>query len=55
MIYILFIATMIPGSSMLLAINHGVNQGIARIIYTEIGNVLGNLLMVLVSIVGLGA
>jgi homoserine/homoserine lactone efflux protein len=52
---ILFIATVIPGPSMLLAINHGVNHGILRTIYTGLGNLIGNLLMALISIIGLGA
>ena len=52
---ILFIATITPGPSMLLAINHGVNHGFFRTIYSCTGNILGNLLMALASIVGLGA
>ena len=38
---IIFIATVIPGPSMLLAINHGVNHGIVRTIYTGLGNLIG--------------
>jgi homoserine/homoserine lactone efflux protein len=52
---ILFIATITPGPNMLLAINHGVNYGILRTIYSGLGNLIGNLLMALVSILGLGA
>lgn len=52
---ILFIATITPGPSMLLAINHGVNHGILRSVYSGLGNLIGNLLMALVSIMGLGA
>ncbi len=52
---ILFIATITPGPSMLLAINHGVNHGVGRSIFSALGNVTGNLLMALASIVGLGA
>ncbi len=51
---ILFIATISPGPSMLLALNHGVNHGIGRSFYSCIGNVTGNLLMALASITGLG-
>jgi len=51
---VVFIATISPGPSMLLALNHGVNHGVMRSIYSAIGNVLGNLLMALVSIAGLG-
>jgi homoserine/homoserine lactone efflux protein len=52
---ILLIATITPGPSMLLAINHGVNYGIGRTINTALGNLFGNLLMALISIAGLGA
>jgi len=52
---ILFIATMTPGPNMLLAINHGVNHGLVRTIYSGLGNLAGNLLMAFVSILGLGA
>lgn len=52
---ILFIATVTPGPNMLLAINHGVNHGIGRTMYSGLGNLIGNLCMALVSIIGLGA
>jgi threonine/homoserine/homoserine lactone efflux protein len=52
---ILFVATIIPGPSMLLAINHGVNHGVCKTLFSCLGNVAGNLLMGLASIVGLGA
>jgi homoserine/homoserine lactone efflux protein len=52
---VLFVATITPGPSMLLAINHGANHGIGRSIVSALGNVLGNLLMALVSLLGLGA
>jgi homoserine/homoserine lactone efflux protein len=52
---ILLIATITPGPNMLLAINHGVNHGFVRTIYSGLGNLVGNLLMALVSILGLGA
>jgi homoserine/homoserine lactone efflux protein len=52
---VLFIATITPGPSMLLALNHGANHGMGRSIYSGLGNVVGNLLMALVSIMGLGA
>jgi homoserine/homoserine lactone efflux protein len=51
---IVFIATISPGPSMLLALNHGVNHGIGKSIFSGAGNVLGNLLMALASITGLG-
>jgi threonine/homoserine/homoserine lactone efflux protein len=49
------IATITPGPSMLLAINHGVNHGISKSLYSGSGNLIGNLLMALVSLLGLGA
>lgn len=52
---IVFIATITPGPSMLLAINHGVNHGISKTIYSGLGNLIGNLLMALISLLGLGA
>lgn len=52
---ILFVATITPGPNMLLAVNHGVNHGLARTIYSGLGNLAGNLLMALVSVLGLGA
>ena len=51
---ILFLATIIPGPSMLLALNHGANYGIIKTIYSGFGNLIGNLLMALISILGLG-
>jgi homoserine/homoserine lactone efflux protein len=52
---IVFIATVTPGPSMLLAINHGVNHGLVRTLYSGLGNLLGNLLLALASVMGLGA
>jgi homoserine/homoserine lactone efflux protein len=53
--FVLFIATITPGPNSLLAINHGANHGIVRTIYSGLGNLTGNLLMALISILGLGA
>src|SRR5574344_2171689 len=53
--FVLFVATIIPGPNSLLAINHGANHGIKRTVYSGLGNLIGNLLMALVSILGLGA
>lgn len=39
---------------MLLALNHGANHGLTRTIYSGLGNLTGNLLMALFSILGLG-
>jgi homoserine/homoserine lactone efflux protein len=52
---ILFVATITPGPSMVLAMNHGLNHGLNRTLYSALGNLLGNLLMALVSMLGLGA
>lgn len=52
---VIFIATVTPGPNSLLAINHGANHGIGRTIYSGLGNLIGNLLLALVSILGLGA
>ena len=52
---VLFIATITPGPSMLLAISHGANHGMRRSLISCTGNVIGNLLMALVSLLGLGA
>lgn len=52
---ILFVATITPGPSMLLALNHGVNQGLKKTFYSAVGNLIGNLLLAFVSILGLGA
>lgn len=52
---VLFVATIIPGPNSLLAINHGANHGIKRTVYSGLGNLIGNLLMAIVSILGLGA
>ena len=52
---ILFIATVTPGPNSLLAINHGLNHGIRRTIFSGLGNLTGNLLLALISILGLGA
>lgn len=51
---ILFFATIIPGPSMLLALNHGANHGFGKTILSGLGNLIGNLLMALLSIFGLG-
>lgn len=51
---IVFIATITPGPSMLLAVNHGANHGVKRTLYSGLGNMAGNLLMALVSLMGLG-
>ncbi len=51
---IVFLATIIPGPNMLLALNHGVNHGITKTIFSGLGNMMGNLLMGIISILGLG-
>ncbi len=51
---LIFLATIIPGPNMLLALNHGANYGIKKTVYSGFGNLVGNLLMALISILGLG-
>lgn len=53
--FILFIATVTPGPTSLLAINHGLNHGVGKTVYSGLGNLLGNMLMALISVLGLGA
>lgn len=51
---IVFLATIIPGPSMLLALSHGANHGVGKALYSGLGNLMGNLLMALASLLGLG-
>lgn len=50
-----FIASIIPGPSMLLALTHGMQHGARRTMASALGNVAVTLVQALVSIVGLGA
>lgn len=50
---IVLVATITPGPSMLLAINHGASQGFNKTVYSGLGNLTANLLMAVVSIAGL--
>lgn len=50
----LFVATITPGPSMLLALNHGISFGWRRSLATAWGNVAATALQCLVSLVGLG-
>ncbi len=52
---IMLVATITPGPSMLLAVSHGVNHGMFKTTYSGLGNLTGNLLMALLSVLGLGA
>lgn len=52
--FIVLLATIIPGPSMLLALNHGANHGMTKTLYSGLGNMIGNLLIALTSILGLG-
>ena len=52
---IMFVATITPGPSMLLAVSHGVNHGMLKTTYSGLGNLAGNLIMALLSVLGLGA
>ncbi len=50
----LFVATITPGPSMLLALNHGISFGWRRSLATAWGNVVATALQCLVSFLGLG-
>ena len=50
-----FIASIVPGPSMLLALTHGMKYGAKRTIVSALGNVSVTLLQAAVSIAGLGA
>jgi threonine/homoserine/homoserine lactone efflux protein len=50
----LIVATIIPGPSMLLALNHGISFGWRRSLATALGNVTATALQCLVSFLGLG-
>jgi homoserine/homoserine lactone efflux protein len=52
---VVFLATVIPGPNMLLAINHGINYGTRKAVPSAVGNTLGNLLIALISLAGLRA
>ncbi len=51
----LFLASLVPGPSMLLALNHGMRYGAKRTMVTASGNVLASLIQASVSLAGLGA
>ena len=55
LIYIttVFIASIIPGPSMLLALNHGIKYGIKPSVITALGNVAATLVQAILTIVGL--
>ncbi len=50
-----FIASIIPGPSMLLALTHGMQYGAKRTIASAMGNVTVSLIQASISIAGLGA
>jgi homoserine/homoserine lactone efflux protein len=49
-----FVASITPGPSMLLALNHGIRYGAKRTVATALGNSLATLLQALLTIAGLG-
>lgn len=51
----LFLASIIPGPSMLLALNHGMRFGAKRTVATALGNVTASIIQASVSVAGLGA
>ena len=50
-----FVASIIPGPSMLLALTHGMNFGVKRTIASALGNVTVTIIQASISIAGLGA
>ena len=50
-----FVASILPGPSMLLALTHGMQYGVRRTMASALGNVLVTLVQALISILGLGA
>lgn len=50
-----FVATIVPGPSMLLALTHGMKYGAKRTIASALGNLSITLIQVAISIAGLGA
>lgn len=50
-----FLASIIPGPSMLLALSHGMRFGARRTVATALGNVCASLIQAGISIAGLGA
>ncbi len=50
-----FVASIVPGPSMLLALTHGMKYGAKRTIVSALGNVSVTLLQAAISIAGLGA
>ena len=56
-VYILtvFLASIIPGPSMILALTHGIKYGARRAVATALGNCTASFLQAVVSIAGLGA
>ncbi|WP_320006474.1 LysE family translocator [Maridesulfovibrio sp.] len=56
-IYVLtvFLASIIPGPSMILALTHGIKFGARRAVATAVGNCAASFLQAMVSIAGLGA
>lgn len=54
-VFTVFLASIIPGPSMLLALTHGIRYGARRTIATALGNSTASLIQALISICGLGA
>ena len=51
--FTVFIASIIPGPSMLLALNHGIKYGLKYTIFTALGNVTATFIQAVLSILGL--
>lgn len=53
-LFTVIVATITPGPSMLLALNHGILFGVRRALATALGNVCGTAIQCMVSFAGLG-
>jgi homoserine/homoserine lactone efflux protein len=51
--FTVFVASIIPGPSMLLALNHGIKYGLKYTLFTAFGNVTATLIQAILSILGL--
>lgn len=50
----IFVASIIPGPSMLLALAHGVRYGVRRAVFTGLGNTVASMLQAVAALAGLG-
>ncbi|PRX27996.1 threonine/homoserine/homoserine lactone efflux protein [Orenia metallireducens] len=51
---IVFIASIVPGPTTLLALNHGIKYGLKNVMVSAVGNLTGTLIQAILSLTGLG-